>query len=170
MSRTELDIKPVDFITVGTVGPKGQRMFHLQAGRGNQVVSFTIEKEQAWALAEAIRAMIQDIDAQRHEKTDVELAALDMELREPIQPVFRVAQMGLAWDEDAQMIILVAQELIVPLNASNEDENLDLDAGGVVRMWATPEQMYALSLHATYIVEQGRPSPRMNGRITYYWM
>lgn len=160
MPKTEIDINPADFITVGTIGPKGKRVFHLQAGSdAGQLVSFTIEKEQAWALSEAIREFLEDLDERYNEETTVELAAYDMDLREPIQPVFRVAQMGLGYDETTQMVILIAQEIAPP-----EDEE-----PGVVRMWCTREQMLALSLHAMYTVKSGRPDPKQNGRITYYW-
>ena len=92
------------------------------------------------------------------------MAALDMDLREPIQPIFRVAQMGLAYDEEESSVVLVAQEF----TGSEEDEEEDEDAG-VVRMWCTREQMRALSMQAMDMVESGRPSPKQNGRILYYW-
>ena len=60
-----IELNPVDFITVGTIGPKGQRIFHLQGGQGTQIVSLTIEKEQAWALSEAIREMLDDLEERR---------------------------------------------------------------------------------------------------------
>jgi uncharacterized repeat protein (TIGR03847 family) len=167
MSRTEIELRELDFVTIGTIGPKGQRVFHLQAGYGSQILTFIIEKEQAWALAEAIRQVIDDYDERNDTTTTVEMAALDMELREPIQPLFRVAQMGLALDEEAQMIILIAQEM---LSATESDEEGAEPEPGIARMWGTLPQMRALSLHAMDTVEQGRPSPRQNGRITYYWM
>jgi len=159
MAQTELELNPVDFITIGTIGPKGKRVFHLQAGHEGKIVSFTIEKEQAWALSEAIREFLDDLEQQLNSTIEVEMAALDMDLREPIEPLFRVSQMGLAYDDVAQMVILVAQEIAL----SEEEEP------GVVRMWCTREQMYALSIQAMDTVEAGRPSPRQNGRITYYW-
>ena len=164
MPKTELELRPVDFITVGTIGPKGQRTFHLQAGSDNQIVSFIIEKEQAWALASAIEEFLVDLDERDNTLTTVEMAALDMDLREPIQPIFRVAQMGLAYDEEESSVVLVAQEF----TGSEEDEEEDEDAG-VVRMWCTREQMRALSMQAMDMVESGRPSPKQNGRILYYW-
>jgi len=158
MAQTEMDLNPVEFITIGTVGPKGKRVFHLQAGHEGKIVSFTIEKEQAWALSEAIQEFIEELDNRLDVQTEVEMAALDMDLREPIQPIFRISQMGLAFDEESQMIIVMAQELA----GENEDS-------GVVRMWCTREQLYALSIQAMDTVEAGRPNPRQNGRITYYW-
>lgn len=174
MSQTDIDLKPVDFITIGTIGPKGKRTFHLQAGQGNQIVTFNIEKEQAWALAEAIGQFLDDIDERSATTTEVEMASLDMELREPILPLFRISEMGLAYDDDAHMIILIAKEMIIPLegNAGEmSDSEVDEESEdiGVVRMWTSLTQMRALSLHASDTVEQGRPNPRQNGRITYYW-
>ena len=159
MAKIVLELNPVEFITIGTIGPKGKRMFHLQAGHDGKLVSFTIEKEQAWALSEAIGELIDELDQRLDVNTEVEMASLDMDLREPIQPMFRVAQMGLAFDEDSEYIILIAEEL-----SAEEDEDPD-----VVRMWCSREQMYALSIQAMDMVDSGRPNARQNGRILYYW-
>src|SRR4051794_4542693 len=98
MPGKEIELNPVDFITIGTIGPRGQRIFHLQSGQGRQLVSLIIEKEQARALSEAIREMLDDLDKRNPESNlskAVDLTGVDMDLREPIEPVFRVAQMGL---------------------------------------------------------------------------
>jgi uncharacterized repeat protein (TIGR03847 family) len=163
MSGTKLDLNPVDFITIGTIGPKGKRIFHLQAGHNDRLVSFLIEKEQAWALSDAIREFLADLDERDSMTTSVEMAGMDMDLREPIQPMFPVGQLGLAYDDDEDKVILIAQKVT---DSEAEDEEEDPD---VVRMWCTRRQMKALGLHALDIVEQGRPSPKQNGRITYYW-
>ncbi|MBZ0295471.1 MAG: DUF3090 family protein [Anaerolineae bacterium] len=169
MPGTEIELNPVDFITVGTIGPKGQRVFHLQAGKENQIVSFVIEKEQAWALSEAIKELIDDLDKrypnENNEPTEVNPGDFDMELREPIEPIFRVAQMGLGYDEERNLIVLVAQELVI---TSPEEETTEQDPG-VVRMWCDRPQMQALSSHALEIVQAGRADPRQNGRVVYYW-
>lgn len=174
MARTQIDLKPIDFITVGTIGPKGKRIFHLQAGSDNRLVSFLIEKEQAWALGEAIRELVDDLDDRDDSQTNVEMAAMDMDLREPIQPLFRVAQMGLAYDSDTDLIVLIAQEWVQQDDDEEAGESLidpieSDEAPGVVRMWCSRKQMRALSLHAMDLVASGRPSPKQNGRITYYW-
>lgn len=168
MASREIELNPVDFITVGTIGPKGQRIFHLQGGKDNQLVSLIIEKEQAWALSEAIREMLEDLD-ERHpdlEKPDApDLNNLDMDLREPIEPVFRVAQMGLGYDEDRDMVVLVAQELI----ALEEEADPNLIDPGIVRMWCSRDQMRTLSAYTLEVVQAGRADPKQNGRLTYYW-
>lgn len=159
MAKTEIELNPVEFITIGTIGPKGKRIFHLQAGHDGKLVSFTIEKEQAWALSEAIGELIEELDQRLDVNTEVAMASLDMDLREPIEPMFRIAQIGLAFDEDSEYIILIAEEL-----SGEEDEESD-----VVRMWCSREQMYALSIQAMDMVDSGRPNARQNGRILYYW-
>lgn len=160
MARTEIELNPVDFITVGTIGPKGRRIFHLQAGQDGRIVTFTIEKEQARVLSETIGEFIDELDSRYDEDTQVEMAALDMDLREPIEPLFRVMQIGLMFDELSKRVILVVQEF------STDDE---ADESDVVRMWCSREQLYALSIQAMDAVEAGRPSPAQNGRIRYYW-
>jgi uncharacterized repeat protein (TIGR03847 family) len=172
MPNIEIELDSVDFVTIGTIGPKGQRVFYLQAGQDARLVSMVIEKEQSWALGEAVRELIDDLDKRYEGETEVDLTRLDMELREPIEPVFRVAQMGLGYDEERDRVVLVAQEL-VPSETEDELESLSLDpeanAPGVVRMWCSREQMRALSLHAMETVKAGRADPKQNGRLIYYW-
>ena len=121
-----IELNPVDFVTIGTIGPKGQRTFHLQAGQDNRIVSFTIEKEQAHALSSAIAELLDDIDAHEDGKTEADFSQLDMELREPIEPLFRIAQMGLAYEANDNKIILVAQEF-VPQADDDSDEDDEID-------------------------------------------
>jgi len=168
MANVEIELNPVDFITVGTVGPKGKRLFHLQAGRGPQIVSLTIEKEQARALAEAVNELLDDLTKQHGEdltSDSIDAGSINMDLREPIDPAFRVAQMGLGYDEDHDLIVLVAQELIV----AEEGQDPDLMRPSVVRLWGSRKQMRALSAHTMEVVRQGRVDPKSNGRLLYYW-
>ncbi len=105
-----IELNPVDFVTIGTIGPKGQRTFHLQAGQDHRIVSFTIEKEQAHALSSAISELLADIDERDNSQTEANFSELDMDLREPIEPLFRIAQMGLAYEAHNNQVILIAQE------------------------------------------------------------
>ncbi len=194
-----IELNPVDFVTIGAIGPKGRRTFHLQAGRDNRIVSFTIEKEQAQALSSAIAEMLEDIESDRETRTEADFSQLDMDLREPIEPLFRISQLGLAYDSNDNRIILVVQELVPQADEdfAEDDEDAALgDLSGiddldeleeeeareafnlfesnegepqVVRMWCTREQMRALSLRAMDTVKSGRPDAKQNGRIIFYW-
>lgn len=178
MEHTEIELNPVDFITIGTVGPKGRRQFYLQAGADRQVVSLIIEKEQARVLAETLSELLDDLIKRNAslpgDMTD--LSKLNMDLRDPIEPHFRVGQIGVGYDPDQDMIILVAQELlgIDALNSDDEqsDEPESEESQGqpsVVRLWVSRQQMRALSVHAMSVVRQGRVDPQSNGRMMYYW-
>jgi hypothetical protein len=88
-----------------------------------------------------------------------------MDLREPIEPVFRISQLGLGYDEEQDKIVLVAQEMITT------DEDID-DATepSIVRIWCSRKQIRALSDLAMDTVRSGRADPKQNGSLVYYWM
>jgi len=168
MAGKEIELNPVDFITIGTIGPRGQRIFHLQSGQGRQLVSLIIEKEQARALSEAIREMLDDLDKRNPDSpgsNEVNLSGVDMDLREPIEPVFRVAQMGLGYDEDHDLVVLVAQELV----STTDLDELSEAEPGVVKLWCKRDQMALLCEQALEVVNSGRADPKQNGRLVYYW-
>ncbi|MBA3873326.1 MAG: DUF3090 family protein [Chloroflexota bacterium] len=167
MAGKEIELNPVDFITIGTIGPRGQRIFHLQSGQGRQLVSLIIEKEQARALSEAIKEMLEDLDKRSPDAlgSTVNLSGVDMDLREPIEPVFRVAQMGLGYDEDHDLVVLVAQELV----STTDLDELSETEPGVVKLWCKRDQMALLCEQALEVVNSGRADPKQNGRLVYYW-
>jgi uncharacterized repeat protein (TIGR03847 family) len=179
MPNVEIELNPVSFITIGTVGPRGKRLFYLQAGDGNQLVSLVIEKEQARALSEALREMLDDLmkrEGAKLENDTPDMSHMNMDLREPIETHFRVAQMGLGYDEERDMVVLVAQELVIPEGEGAEAEGIESEPSdlpsrqpGVARFWGTRQQLRALSLHASHIVKQGRVDPQSNGRVLFYW-
>jgi uncharacterized repeat protein (TIGR03847 family) len=162
----EIELNPVEFITFGTVGPKGRRVFHLQAGDGRQIVTLTLEKEQTLVLGDAIGELLDDLKRRYPIGSEgtVVLKNRQMDLRDPIEPLFRVGQVGLGYDENQNMIVFVAQELII-----GEEEDLEFTQPRIVRLWGTREQFRALSLIAKELVKKGRANPRHNGRLINYW-
>jgi len=69
-----------------------------------------------------------------------------MSLEEPLESRFRIAQMGLGYDADRDLVILVMQGTV-------EDEGEDPPTA---RFSATRQQMRALSEHAARVVARGR--------------
>jgi uncharacterized repeat protein (TIGR03847 family) len=137
-----LGLSRVDFITVGTTGPAGQRTFYLQAAQGDLVVSLVIEKEHAAALALGIRQVLEQLG----EPLDGTLLPTDLELRHPLEPMFHVGSLGLGYDPQQGALVLVARAQV--------EEGQDAPE---VRFWCSREQMYALAEHAAEVVAAGRP-------------
>ncbi len=54
------DLPSVDVVTVGTVGPPGQRVFYLQARWADRLVTLKLEKQQVSALAGAVLELAAD--------------------------------------------------------------------------------------------------------------
>ncbi len=128
----------------------------------------TIEKEQARALSEAINELLDDLanrNSAAQTPQEVDLMKLNMDLREPIDAEFRVAQMGLGYDPERDLVVIVAQEMVL----LDEEQDPDLAQPGVVRLWASRQQMRALSAYTREVVRRGRVDPQSNGRLLYYW-
>ena len=161
-----IELNPVDFVTVGTIGPKGLRTFHLQAGQDSRIVSFTIEKEQAQALSSAIAELLDDIDERDNSKTEADFSNLDMELREPIEPLFRIAQMGLAYEAHENKVILIAQEYVPQSEEELQDEDLDDDGddeGGRLQHIRRRSRRSASRAHVVQPRTNARPQPARQG-------
>lgn len=143
-SHTELN--PVSQITIGTVGTPGERTFFLQGSRGSETISLTIEKEQARMLAESFDALIKEL-VNKYPDPESEAAIwTDMRLREPVEALFRVGNIGIGYNEDSNQVVLVAYELV------GEDEEPN-----VVSYWVSRAQAQALAKHAYDVVKAGRP-------------
>ena len=149
MSSEPYELNPVTRITVGVVGRPGRRSFFLQASTSSRLVTLKLEKEQVFALAKAIDEILENLEQREiHHTSDAKEPPIsDLHLEEPVEPAFSVGQMGLGFDESAELIVLVIQG--IPLEEGEEPQ--------VARFWASPEQMSAVSRLAKDIVAQGRP-------------
>jgi uncharacterized repeat protein (TIGR03847 family) len=150
MAGELLDFNPVSRITIGTVGPPGQRIFLLQASQGTTVITLKLEKEQAVVLASSLIELLEGLEEKYPRplsKFDEPLSA-ELMLQEPLEPSFVVGQIGLGYDQTQDLVVLVVQEIEL------DDETHEPAAA---RFWATRGQMKALSKHALEVVKQGRP-------------
>jgi uncharacterized repeat protein (TIGR03847 family) len=137
---SSFEIPEVDHLTTGAVGPPGQRIFYLQARHGPQVVTLRLEKTQVAALVAYLAGMLADMPPPG------EIASAGMELIEPVVAEWVVGSLGVSYDEDADRVVIVAQELV--------EEGED---GAEARITATREQIAALSVRGAEAVAAGRP-------------
>ena len=140
-----IELSATDFITVGTVGPPGKRTFFLQAAQDTTIVTLVIEKEHAAALSIAVRSMLEQL-SQGETEIEGKAKSADMDLIHPMEPLFRVGQLGLGYDEAQDMLVIMAEEL------TREEEQ-----GTRVHIWANRTLMATLAHHAATIVASGRP-------------
>jgi uncharacterized repeat protein (TIGR03847 family) len=143
----QIELNPVSHLTIGTIGPPGQRTFYLQGSRGTQTVSLIIEKEQARMLADSFETLLEELDKQYPSgPMEEETTWRDMRLREPVEPLFRVGNMGVGYNEATEQVVLVAYELV-----GEEEEP------SVVSYWASRSQIESLIDRAREMVAAGRP-------------
>lgn len=144
----ELDLNPVTRITTGAIGPPGKRVFYLQARKGEQLITLIIEKQQVQSLAIEFERFLAELSRRLPNlpESSGELVREEMALEEPIEPMFRVGQIGLGYDEASDRVVLVAREL--------PEERQEPE---VVRFWCTRSQLRALCLWGSEIAIQGRP-------------
>lgn len=150
-----IELNPVERITVGAVGQPGRRTFLLQAATQEVLITLKLEKEQAWALARAVDALLEELENKeiRPPLADSIPEEPQLALREPLDVLFAVGHMGLAYDQGSDMLVLVGQEAIGETDA----EGHPLEEPRAVRLWATRGQMRAVSRRAKDLVESGRP-------------
>jgi len=109
MSRTEIERLPVDHITVDALGPKGRRVFYMQSTKGDQVVTLLAEKFQIQSLAVGIEQFLAEIAAKFPDIPDAS-AKYDeekMHITPPVDPLFRLADIGLGYNAEDDMVVLV---------------------------------------------------------------
>lgn len=176
------DFESPDFFTTGTVGVPGRRTFYLQARETGSVVTLKLEKEQIRALAEYLAKLLNDLPKP-------EALPRDMALLEPVNEAWVVGSLGVAYDEAADRILIVAEELSEEAEDDEEDDDEETAEEGPrgarapaeppepaeaaepseppdtakARFRLTRPQAAAFVERARSLVQAGRPSCRLCG-------
>lgn len=144
-----MELEPVDRITTGAVGEPGERTFFIQARIGERLVTITVEKEQVELLASSILEILATVD----EETGEGPASDELELEAPVDALWRVGRLAVGYSEDRGLMMLELEEA-VPEPESEEEEAPE---PAHLRLWATREQMLALSRQGAAVAARGRP-------------
>ena len=156
-----MDLGPVDRITADAIGEPGVRTFYLQARHGDDVVTLIVEKQQVQLLASSVLDLLASIGLETGTGPDEE----EMDLEEPLEPRWRVGRLSIGYEQDRDLFLLEVEEFQPELAELDEDDPQRLLAGEPqqLRLWATREQMFALSRHSSAVAERGRPSCQFCG-------
>jgi len=145
------DFRELDFLTVGTLGPKGEREFFLQARAEGQLVSLKVEKQQVAALADYLDQVLDDLP-----EGEVGPAPDDLGLREPVIAAFTVGSLGIAYAQDIDRLIVMAEA--IPETDDEEEEVAQ------ARFSLSRAQVFGLIERARDLVSSGRPPCAYCGR------
>jgi uncharacterized repeat protein (TIGR03847 family) len=174
MSRS-FELPNVEWATVGTVGPPGQRIFYLQARQTDQLVTLKLEKQQVAAMAQFLGEILSDLPVPNPLPDDDAMA-----LAEPVRAEWAVGGLQLAYDSDADRIVIVAEEIgEVPADEEGvEGEAAEEPRGeavqrptpaeasderGVGRLSLTRTQAAAIVRRGWDLVNAGRPACALCG-------
>lgn len=151
MARTEIDIDPVTRLTTDAIGKPGQRVFYLQGQDEQQKITLLIEKVQVQSLSIGVEQFLREL-YERFPGLEQASGAYnedDMHIEAPVEPLFRVGEIGLAYDSDRDLACLIANEIL--------SEEVGEDDTSIVRFWCTRSQLLGLSSWGMDLSTRGRP-------------
>jgi uncharacterized repeat protein (TIGR03847 family) len=153
------DFDAPDHFTVGAVGEPGKRTFYLQGRQGDTLVTLKCEKEQVGALAEYVAGLLVRL------KTMDRPAAKDLPLLEPIESVWDVGAVGVGYDEQADRILVVANEAVEEATTAESPESAEAgsEEGASARFALTRRQAADFVERARVVMKAGRPTCPMCG-------
>jgi uncharacterized repeat protein (TIGR03847 family) len=148
-----MDLDRVDRITADAIGEPGARIFYLQARRGEDLVTVLVEKEQVQLLAASVLDLLASIGLETGTGPDEDA----MDLEQPFEPRWRAGRLSIGYEEDSDLFLLEIEEFQPDLD-EDDTELLLREEAETLRMWATREQMFALSRHSAAVADRGRPT------------
>jgi len=158
MARSIHVFRTPDRFVAGTVGEPGNRTFYLQAVHEKRIVSVLIEKQQVAVLAERIGALLTEVHRRFGAPLPPEAEVTDLgPLITPLDAEFRVGNMGLGWDAEAQSVVV---ELLA-VSDTEFDASVILDDAeegpDAVRVFLSPESAREFADRSHRVISAGRP-------------
>jgi len=141
VSAPSFDFTDPTGIGVGAVGEPGARVFYLQVRTEEQVVSFKVEKHQVAQLA---AWLVSELALMERAEDDAPPAVL----HEPVEPVWTVGPIGVAYVAENDRFVIEATELL------GEDA---VEEPAIARIRVTRAQATGLAVHGMAAVSAGRP-------------
>lgn len=151
MPQEEIDLRPASHIMTDAIGPPGQRVFYIQGWQANRTVTLIVEKIQIQSLAVGVEQFLAEIKEKFPDLSEAssDYAEEKMRINPPVDPLFRVGEIGLGYDADNDLVVLVARELL--------PEDQDPKEASVVRFWCTRSQLRAMAHWGVELAARGRP-------------
>jgi uncharacterized repeat protein (TIGR03847 family) len=151
MPPNEIDLRPVSHITTDAIGPPGKRVFYLQGWQEDQIITLIVEKIQIQSLAIGLEQFLVEIEEKFPglPESQSDYHEDKMHIIPPVDPLFRVGELGLGYDADQDLIVLITRELVT--------EGQDPADASVVRFWCSRSQLRAMCKWGMEVSARGRP-------------
>lgn len=151
MPAVEIDLNPVTHITTDALGQPGKRVFYIQGWQNERTITLIVEKVQIQTLAIGLEQFLAEISAQYPDLPEAspDYDEKSMRITPPLDPLFRVGELGLGYDAEHDLVVLVVREVLA------EDQNPE-DAA-VVRFWCTRAQIRSMCRWGIEVASRGRP-------------
>jgi uncharacterized repeat protein (TIGR03847 family) len=151
MARFEIDVDPCDHISADAIGQPGQRVFYIQAFQDQRTVSVIIEKTQLQSLAIGVEQFLSQISKQNPDLPEAsgDYVEETMRINPPVDPLFRVGEIGLGYDKDRDLVVIFVKELLT--------EEADPESAASIRFWCSREQIRKMARWGAEVINRGRP-------------
>ena len=156
MPREEIELRPVNHITTDAIGQPGKRVFYIHAWQNQRTVTLIAEKLQILSLAEGIEQFLSEVREKfpHLDEPSADYTEEKMHIHPPVDPLFRIGELGLGYDAETDLVVLVVRE-ITPEEEPETDQ--EAEPPSVVRLWCTRAQIRALARWGVEVARRGRP-------------
>jgi uncharacterized repeat protein (TIGR03847 family) len=145
----DFDFDAPDHCTLGVIGEVGHRLFLFYCRQGLTETTVKVEKQQIAVLAGYLGRIVRELGRPGHLPEDLEFYGSE-------EYEWVVGTIGVSYDEELDRIVIVLEE--IGSDEEDEEDEHELGEGAhVLRVALSREQAAAFAIHATRLVEAGRP-------------
>ena len=141
----DVDYDAPDLCTVGVIGEVGSRLFLFYVRQGITETTVKVEKQQVSVLASYLGRIVKELGRPGHLPENLEFYGSE-------DPEWVVGTIGVSYDEELDRVVVVLEEV-----ADEEDDEDQDESGHALRVALSREQAAGFAIHATRLVEAGRP-------------
>jgi uncharacterized repeat protein (TIGR03847 family) len=150
MPSQEIDLQPVTHITTDAIGVPGKRIFYIQGWQNQRTITLIVEKIQIQSLAVGLEQFLAEIQQKYPDLSEASADYIEekMRINPPVDPLFRVGELGLGYDVERDLVVLVTREI--------QAEEQNAEEARVVRFWCTRSQLRAMCQWGMDVAAHGR--------------